>query len=177
MSSVLEMILKNPVGTGEGRSQQFTARVHCDLSLWRPRGRVGKYTERTLQISKGMLGSQSSRGQVVALTCLFSSQEHVLDSQLSPYYFPRHGLCLFSWDGFKWNTTIVALLISMGDVTPFAPLEMELLCPLGLHIQKCNQISLVAFFQVTSWALFRMRRVAVWNLSLLTPLGSVSTLS
>lgn len=56
MSSVLEMISKNPVGTGEGRSQQFTAQVHCDLSLWRPRVRVGKYTEMDFADFEGNAG-------------------------------------------------------------------------------------------------------------------------
>ena len=76
MSSVLEIILNKPVEIGgKGRSQQFPPQFHSDPSLCRPGGMWDRVLLRwTLQISKGTIGSQNSRGQVAALIHLFLSQ-------------------------------------------------------------------------------------------------------
>lgn len=44
------------------------------------------------------------------------------------FIFHADGLCLFCWDGLKLNTTIFALLTSVGSVVTLAHLEMEMVC-------------------------------------------------
>lgn len=166
--------------SGKGKSQQSHPQSLSDPSLCWSGGMWAMLLLRwTLQISKGTIEPQNSTGQVAALICLFLPQSYMLVGQFSPFHFPCWwAVVYFVRMGSNW-TQQFCLVNFNGKCCHSCPSRSGD----GLSVQwGSTHTSTIGFYwwifsRLLAWCFSKMRWVAFWNLSLLTPLGSVSNFS